>query len=141
MSQHPADEVSATIIPTRWVGPIRITGDLDESVEVPLATYETPLWPSVGRGARVSRLVEDGIRVTIVDERMTRSVLLTADNAEAAHTAARMIDARFAELEQVVRGQSNYARLLEAHSEIVGNLLFVRFAFSTGDASGHNMVT
>jgi hypothetical protein len=39
MSQHPADEVSATIIPTRWVGPIRITGDLDESVEVPLATY------------------------------------------------------------------------------------------------------
>jgi hydroxymethylglutaryl-CoA reductase (NADPH) len=85
--------------------------------------------------------VEDGIRVTIIDERMTRSVLLTADNAEAAHTAARMIDARFAELEQVVRGQSNYARLLEAHSEIVGNLLFVRFAFSTGDASGHNMVT
>lgn len=43
-----------TVIPTRWVGPIRVSGDtVAGEFEVPLATYETPLWPSVGRGARI----------------------------------------------------------------------------------------
>lgn len=131
-----------TLVPTRWVGPIRVSGNAVEGeFKVPLATYETPLWPSVGRGARVSRLVEGGIRATVVDERMTRSVLFVARGAAEAHAAATVIAERQAELGDVVRAGSRHARLLEAHPEIVGNLLFVRFAFTTGDASGHNMVT
>ena len=46
-----------TSIPMRWVGPLRLSGDVVGEQQVPLATYETPLWPSVGRGARISRLV------------------------------------------------------------------------------------
>src|SRR5690606_15174610 len=45
------------------------------------------------------------------------------------------------ELQALVAEGSRYARLVEAHPEVVGNLLFVRFAFRTGDAAGHNMVT
>ena len=135
-------EIPATEIPTRWVGPLRVSGNAVEGdVSVPLATYETPLWPSVGRGARVSQKVDGGIRAVVVDERMTRSVLFTTDGAATAHGAATQIQARFAELAEVVTASSRFARLLEAHPEIVGNLLFVRFAFSTGDASGHNMAT
>src|SRR5690625_3669055 len=131
-----------TEIPTRWVGPIRISGNAaDGEFEVPLATYETPLWPSVGRGARISRMVEGGIRATVVDERMSRSVLFTAENAADAYAAAGEIARRFDELAAVVEAGSKYAKLIEAHPEIVGNLLYVRFAFTTGDASGHNMVT
>jgi hydroxymethylglutaryl-CoA reductase (NADPH) len=40
-----------------------------------------------------------------------------------------------------VAGTSRFARLLDLHTQIAGNLLFVRFELSTGDASGHNMVT
>ena len=59
-------------IPMKWLGPLRISGNVAEGeVEVPLATYETTLFPSVKRGATVSRLVEGGIRTTLVDERMT----------------------------------------------------------------------
>ena len=48
-----------TPIPTKWVGPIRISGNAVQGEhEVPLATYESPLWPSVGRGARISRMVD-----------------------------------------------------------------------------------
>lgn len=131
-----------TPIPTRWVGPIRISGDsVNEEVEVPLATYETPLWPSVGRGAKVSRLVEGGIRATVVGEKMTRSVLLIAPDAQTAMQAVRTLRERGDELAEVVSGTSRHARLLETHEEIVGNLLFLRFALETGDASGHNMVT
>lgn len=139
MSKH--DEF-VTGIPSSWVGPIRISGNaIDEEIKVPLATYETPLWPSVGRGARISRLVEGGIRATVMDERMTRSSLFIARDAAHAYEAMASIRARESELHEVVAAQSRFAKLIEMHEEIVGNLLFIRFAFTTGDASGHNMVT
>lgn len=139
MSGH---EQTVTPIPTSWVGPIRISGNAAQGeIEVPLATYESPLWPSVGRGAKISRMIEDGIRVTHVDQRMTRSVLFVADTAAEAARAADVVGTRFADLADVVAGKSRFARLIELHPEQVGNLLYLRFALNTGDASGHNMVT
>ncbi|WP_221360410.1 hydroxymethylglutaryl-CoA reductase [Streptomyces beigongshangae] len=136
----PAD--SPTPVPTRWVGPLRISGNAaNGETHVPLATYESPLWPSVARGARLSRLVADGITVTLVDDRMTRSVLLRTTDAEGAHTAARNIHARMEELRALTRESSRYAELLAVRHEITGPLLFVRFEFATGDAAGHNMAT
>ncbi|MGP3690390.1 hydroxymethylglutaryl-CoA reductase [Streptomyces sp. IBSNAI002] len=136
----PADR--PTPIPTRWVGPIRISGNAASGeIHVPLATYETPLWPSVARGAGLSRLVADGIKVTLVDERMTRSVLLEAPDAETAYAAARAIHDRTEELRRLTRRSSRFAELLGIRHEITGPLLFVRFEFATGDAAGHNMAT
>ncbi|MGW0911672.1 hydroxymethylglutaryl-CoA reductase [Streptomyces sp. NPDC002784] len=129
-------------VPMRWVGPLRISGNVATTeTPVPLATYESPLWPSVGRGAKVSMLCERGIVATLVDERMTRSVLVEALDAQTALTAARTIDARIDELREVVRTGSRYAELIGVRHEINANLLFIRFEFSTGDASGHNMAT
>lgn len=140
-------ETFSTGVPTRWVGPLRVSGDAVApdapyaEISVPLATYESPLWPSVGRGASISRELESGIRTVIVDERMSRSVLFVTENAVVAEHAAGLVAERFEELQQVVSQGSRHARLIEAHPEIVGNLLFIRFAFHTGDASGHNMAT
>ena len=135
-------ETTMTLIPTRWVGPIRFSGNaVNGEIDVPLATYETPLWPSVGRGAKVSRLVDGGIVATVVGERMTRSVLFTANSAADAHRASIIISSRMADLQEVVARGSRFASLIEIHPEIVGSLLFLRFAFTTGDASGHNMAT
>jgi hydroxymethylglutaryl-CoA reductase (NADPH) len=126
----------------RWVGPLRVSGNVvTTETQVPLATYETPLWPSVGRGAKVSMLAERGIVATLVDERMTRSVLIEAEDAQTAYTAAWSIDARIDELRDVVRARSAFTELIGVRHEIVANLLFVRFEFATGDASGHNMAT
>ena len=36
---------------------------------------------------------------------------------------------------------AGFAQLIGLNRQIVGNLLYVRFECSTGDASGHNMVT
>lgn len=131
-----------TPIPTRWVGDFRLSGNvINETLAVPLATYETPLWPSVNRGARLSRLCPDGIRVTVIDARMTRSVLLDSGDAATAWAALESIQQRFSELAAVVESTSRYCRLLALHPQLVGNLLFLRLEFSTGDAAGHNMAT
>ncbi|GIF47600.1 3-hydroxy-3-methylglutaryl-coenzyme A reductase [Asanoa ferruginea] len=129
-------------VPMKWVGPLRISGNVGAiETAVPLATYESPLWPSVGRGARISMMVEPGIVATLVDERMTRSVLVRATDAQTAYLASLEVDARLDELRAIVRTCGRFVELLGFHHEITANLLFLRFDFSTGDASGHNMAT
>ncbi|WP_438489926.1 hydroxymethylglutaryl-CoA reductase [Streptomyces sp. S186] len=129
-------------VPMKWVGPLRISGNVATTeTEVPLATYESPLWPSVGRGAKISRQTERGVVATLVDERMTRSVLVEAEDAQTAYAAARQLDAQFDVLGKVVRACSKFAELVGMRHEITANLLFIRFEFTTGDASGHNMAT
>ncbi len=125
----------------RNVGPLKIIGaEVDDEIMVPLATYESPLWPSVGRGARVTKLA-GGIRATLVDERMSRSILLEAENATEAVLALNSIKARMPEMNEVVSASSRFARLIDMHSQVVANLIYLRLEFTTGDASGHNMVT
>jgi len=128
-------------IPMRRVGPIRLAGpEVEGEATVPLATFETPLWPSVARGARVTAAA-GGIRVVVVDERMARSILLEAPDAPAAAAAAADLRARREEIAAVVAGTGRFARLVGWHDQVVGPLLFLRLEISTGDAAGHNMVT
>ena len=138
---NPKEPAETAAIPMRTVGPIRITGpEVNEEVCVPLATYESPLWPSVGRGARVS-MACGGIAAVVVDERMTRSILLEAPGAAEALQALTSLKSRKDELAGLVAQTSRFARLLDLHAQIAGNLLYLRFEMQTGDAAGHNMVT
>lgn len=124
----------------RSIGPLRVIGDVEGEFQVPLATFESPLWPSTRRGARVSVLA-GGIQTTVMDDRMTRSVLLEAPDAQAAREIWQELRERRKELEDVVRSSSRFARLVDLHAQWVGHLLFIRFEMETGDAAGHNMVT
>jgi hydroxymethylglutaryl-CoA reductase (NADPH) len=136
-----AHKITTASVPMRHVGPIKVIGaDLEDELMVPLATYETPLWHSVGRGARVSKLA-GGIRATLIDDRMSRSILLEAPDAGVALQAVNGLKARLPELNAVVAESSRFARLIGLNSQIVANLIYLRLEFSTGDASGHNMVT
>ena len=137
----PSDETLVAAIPMRKVGPIRLSGpEVEGEAQVPLATFETPLWPSVERGARVTAQA-GGIRAAIFDERMTRSVLVDAPGAQGALELVRFVEAHRDELGNVAAGTSRFARLKDVHVEVVGHLVYIRFEFSTGDAAGHNMVT
>jgi len=128
-------------IPMQSVGPFKLIGDVEtDDLMVPMATYETPLWPSVARGARVAAH-SGGIRVTVVDERMTRSVLMEAPNASVATLRLQQLKQRHDEMQDVVSQSSRFAKLIDTHFQVVGNLIYLRLEFKTGDASGHNMVT
>jgi len=128
-------------IPMQSVGPFKLIGDVEtDDLMVPMATYETPLWPSVARGARVS-FHAGGIRTTVMDERMTRSILLETDNATIARDTLNSIKKRQDDLQTIVAKTSRFAKLIALNSQVVGNLIYLRLEFTTGDASGHNMVT
>ncbi|AGA64714.1 Hydroxymethylglutaryl-CoA reductase [Liberibacter crescens BT-1] len=129
-------------VPMCWVGPIKISGNImEETITVPLATHETPLWYSVNRGAKISMLCQEGIRTTFIDERMSRSILLESSHAEVALATIKQIELHRDEMQIIVQSTSNFAKLIDFHYQIAANLLFIRFEFLTGDAAGHNMVT
>ncbi len=107
---------------------------------VPMATFETPLWPSTARGAKVTRLA-GGIRTTLIHDRMTRSIVLEAPHAQFAAELVQDLEQRHAEISSLIAAQSRFARFKALHAEVLGNLIYLRLEISTGDASGHNMVT
>lgn len=128
-------------IPMKWIGPIQISGhSIHETVNIPLATFETPLWPSTDRGARVSRMT-GGIHVSLLSEGMTRSILLEADSSIKIQEVVNDLTKQLSNLQGLVEKTSRFTKLISYHTEIVGNLLYLRLTFSTGDAAGHNMVT
>lgn len=127
-------------IPMQTIGPLQLTGDVEAAIMVPLATYETPLWPSVNRGARVTAAA-GGISVTLLDERMSRSFAVQAKNAQIARQISLALLSREADAAEVVASTSRFARLKALKTRVVGNLLYIRLEIISGDASGHNMVT
>lgn len=128
-------------IPMCVVGPVRIISkEIDEEIGLPLATLESPLWPSTHRGARVCTAA-GGIRSVIVDERMTRSVLIEADSATELYEAYQDLREQRGELQQVISASSRFAKLVDLNAQIIGSLMYLRFELLTGDAAGHNMVT
>jgi hydroxymethylglutaryl-CoA reductase (NADPH) len=139
MRWQTSEEVAS--IPMRSVGPVKIIGpEVDAEVLLPLATFETPLWPSTHRGARVCTHA-GGIRAVIVDERMTRSIVLEADNIILASEAVLNILQHKEAMQTIISETSRFARLLDIQSQLVGNLIYLRFEYNTGDAAGHNMAT
>lgn len=128
-------------IPMQWVGPIAIKGqELSADIPVPLATYETPLWPSVNRGARISQHC-GGVHTLITDERMSRSIAMEATSAALAQTTIQAILKRQSELDAVVSKTSRFAKLINIHPKQIGKIIYLRLEYTTGDASGHNMTT
>lgn len=136
MSQHQFANV-----PMRTVGPIKIiSAEVTAEVNVPMATFETPLWPSTSRGARVSRLA-GGIQAAVIDDCMTRSVVVEVANVVAAAELVANLKLREPDISKVISAASRFAKLKNLHYQIIGNLVYIRLAITSGDASGHNMVT
>ena len=137
----PKPVTTTASIPMRTVGPIKIIGpEVNDEVNVPLATYETPLWYTTHRGARVSMLA-GGIQAIIIDESMSRSFIVQGNNALTLSQITQELTQQKTVLQKIVSDTSRFAQLKNWHTQQVGNLLYFRLEITTGDASGHNMVT
>ena len=131
-----------TTIPTRIIEGLTITyNNNKEQVDFPLSTYETPLFASVNRGVKVSKL--HPISVAALGSCMTRSAIFQCKSVFDVEKLMSFIDVSKAngKLQEIVSGTSNYCKIKDITYQVVGFLLYVRFSFDTGEASGHNMTT
>jgi hydroxymethylglutaryl-CoA reductase (NADPH) len=137
-----------TEIESRWITPIlfKAMHTLGSEVKnllipIPLATLETTLFYSVARGSRAISEA-GGLTSTMIADQMTRSVVFEAKDASKAAEIAVFVNNNIPRLQdEVVEKQSRFAKLKKAEAHLVANLIYIRFAFETGNAAGHNMVT
>lgn len=66
-----------------------------------------------GARCRIAMLAENSVVATLVDDRMTRSILLQADDASATLVATRWIGDRFDELRREVAAGSRHVEPID----------------------------
>ncbi len=129
-------------IPMGVAGPLKINGEYAKGeFYIPLATTEGALVASVNRGC--SALTEaGGVKTTIIDDKMTRAPLLKCPDARRAREVSKWVKANIDYLqERAVSKVTRHGKLRGVKPFIVGDNLYLRFEFETGDAMGMNMVT
>lgn len=133
--------IGAVQIPVGVAGPLLIKGDYANGYfYIPLATTEGALVASVNRGAKI--ITESGgTRVKVLKDGMTRAPLFKLQSVIEAIKFVEWVYQHFDELKKVAESTTKHGKLKEVQPFIVGNYVWLRFVFSTGDAMGMNMVT
>ncbi|MDQ6531944.1 hydroxymethylglutaryl-CoA reductase [Flavobacterium sp. LHD-85] len=128
-------------IPTGIIGPILINGGMAQGpFYVPLATTEGALLASYNRGSKACR--ESGaITVITLQEGVQRTPTFKFKNLIDLGNFTSWVLKHKEIFVSITKETSNYAILNDLSINIEGNILILRFEYSSGDASGQNMVT
>ncbi len=128
-------------VPTGIAGPLLINGTAASGQYfIPLATTEGALVASYNRGCKAASL-SGGIRSICITESVQRSPIFKFRSIIELGQFLAWIVHQFEKFEEITSHSSNYAKLQNMKTNIEGNQVNLIFEFSTGDASGQNMVT
>ena len=128
-------------MPVGLAGPLRVNGlHAHGDYYVPLATTEAALVASYSRGATIITEA-GGCAALVLNEGVSRAPGFAFDTlAQAAlfvAWASHSIDA----FRSVAKQTTRHGELVDMQLTVEGNHVYVGFDFTTGDASGQNMVT
>jgi NADP-dependent 3-hydroxy-3-methylglutaryl-CoA reductase len=128
-------------IPVGVAGPLHIRGEHANGLfYAPMATSEGALVASATRGATaISRA--GGVNVRVLGQRMLRVPIFVLSDLSSALFFAEWVKDHQHEIAAQTRKYSNYANLVEVHTELMGRTVHVQFVYETGDAAGQNMTT
>ena len=128
-------------VPIGFAGPLKVNGEYAQGdFYVPMATTEGTLVASYNRGMKLTRLA-GGITTTVVDDSMQRAPIFVFENARYGKKFGEWVDANFAQIKAKAEETTSVGKLRDIEQYSAGNLRWLRFNFTTGDAAGQNMVT
>ncbi len=129
-------------LPMGIAGPLKVNGEYcQREVYVPLATSEGALVASVNRGASTIT-ASGGANVRVISDIMTRAPAIKCENAVDAIKIKQWFVDNFDELKEIAESTTSHGKLVKIDPIlIVGNYVYPRFVYSTGDSMGMNMVT
>jgi hydroxymethylglutaryl-CoA reductase (NADPH) len=128
-------------VPVGIAGPVRVNGShAHGDYYVPMATTEATLVASYSRGAQ---LITDagGCSAVTTNEGVSRAPGFAFRTLHEAGQFIAWALGALPEMKRVADGTSRHGRLQEMRVSLEGNHVYLIFDFSTGDASGQNMVT
>ncbi|MEX2719870.1 MAG: hydroxymethylglutaryl-CoA reductase (NADPH) [Candidatus Wukongarchaeota archaeon] len=120
---------------------IKVKGDYaDDLYYFALATTEGALVASVNRGCSAIN-VGGGARAKVYRDQMTRAPVFACGNVENAFKLKTWVEEHFDEIKKVCESTTRHGKLVKISPYLVGDTVFLRFIFTTGDALGMNLVT
>ncbi|MGC8582574.1 MAG: hydroxymethylglutaryl-CoA reductase (NADPH) [Thermoproteus sp.] len=133
--------IGAAQIPIGVAGPLLVEGEYARGMfYIPLATTEGALVASVNRGAKI--ITESGgARARVVRDGMARAPLFKLPSLTDAVDFVKWVEAHREEIKRAAESTTRHGKLKEIQPFIVGNNVWLRFVFETGDAMGMNMAT
>lgn len=140
-SKNVENMIGTTQIPLGYAGPVRIDGSAAKGeFLVPLATTEGALIASISRGMSV---INDGTGVVarVFGDAMTRAPVMQVNDLAHAEQVMDWIDSNMDAIHEAVGSTTSHGKLIRIDKYPNGRNLYLRFAFSTGDAMGMNMAT
>ncbi|MDW3648269.1 MAG: hydroxymethylglutaryl-CoA reductase [Bacteroidia bacterium] len=128
-------------VPIGFAGPLQVNGEYAVGdFYVPMATTEGTLVASYNRGMKLTRLA-GGITTTVVDDAMQRAPIFVFENARYGKKFGAWVDENFEQIKAKAEETTSVGKLRDIEQYSAGNLRWLRFNFTTGDAAGQNMVT
>lgn len=140
--QHNIENFIGTVkVPVGLAGPLRVNGLFAQGdYYVPLATTEAALVASYSRGAQVISAA-GGCAAMLVNQGVSRAPGFVFRNVEEAGRFVVWVLSQQDALRRSAEATTQHGRLADLRFAIEGNHVYLIFEFTTGDASGQNMVT
>ncbi len=133
--------IGAVQIPLGVAGPLPVRGDYARGeYYIPLATTEGALVASVNRGCKAIRL-SGGARAKILFDGMSRAPVFWTRSVADAHRLVEWVMENYEAVKAAAEATTRHGRLVSITPFHTGNLVWLRFTYTAGDAMGMNMVT
>ncbi len=128
-------------VPLAVAGPLKVDGKYARgSFYIPLATTEGALVASVNRGCKI--VTENGgVRTIVLEDYMSRAPVFKLKSINDVERFLQWVDENFENIKREAESTSRHAKLIKIDKFVLGNNVWLRFRFKTGDAMGMNMVT
>ncbi len=128
-------------MPVGIAGPLRVNGTAAKGdYLVPLATTEAALVASYHRGCRLLTAA-GGCSAIVLYESVSRAPSFVFESSADACRFVVWALGAFGEFQKVAATTTSHGRLIDVGSTVEGNHVYLNFEYTTGDASGQNMVT
>ncbi|PSQ29565.1 hydroxymethylglutaryl-CoA reductase (NADPH) [Halobacteriales archaeon QS_9_67_15] len=133
--------VGGTQLPVGVAGPVSVRGEAtDGEFYLPIATTEGALVASVNRGCSAVSAA-GGATVRVTERGMTRAPVFRVDGISEGAAVAEWVEANEDRLAEAAESTTSHGRLQSVTPYVVGDSVFLRFSYDTGDANGMNMAT
>jgi hydroxymethylglutaryl-CoA reductase (NADPH) len=128
-------------IPVGVIGPLRINGlNANGDFFVPMATTEGSLLASYKRGAHIISQ-SGGASAMCLTESVSRAPCFIFNNLTETSAFMNWFLNVADSFKEVVKRTTRHGKLIDIKTTLCGSLVYLIFEYTTGDASGQNMVT
>lgn len=133
--------IGAVQIPLGVAGPIKVQGNYAVgNFYVPMATTEGALVASVNRGMKALSL-SGGVTVRVIRDGMARAPVLTFTSILEVEEFLTWLGNNLDRIKSVAESTTSHGKLDSVTPFVMGNNVWIRLVYKTGDAMGMNMAT